>query len=87
VPTVAISSPRSTDNHPFHSVAAPTEAATVRPKKTSAKTSGGPNWRTAQAAMSGVATIMRIAEARPPSAEHETAAPTALPARPFCVMG
>jgi dissimilatory sulfite reductase (desulfoviridin) alpha/beta subunit len=87
VPTVANSKPRKTESQPFHRVRAPTEAETQRPKKMRAKTSGGPKACTAQSAIAGVAAIIKIAEPTPPSAEQETAAPIALPARPCWVMG
>ena len=57
------------------------------PKKTRAKISGGPKWLTAMSASRGVASIIRITEQVPPSAEQSTAAPIALPPRPCLVMG
>jgi hypothetical protein len=87
LPTVASSRPSSTDSQPFPSVAAPTDADTDSPNRISAKISGGPNALTAQSAIAGVAIIMRMADMTPPSAEHDTAAPTALPARPCCAIG
>ena len=83
---VAIIRPNSTDSHPFQSVFAPTEDATVKPKKTSAKISGGPKALIAHSAIGLVATIINSADASPPKAEHMTAAPTAFPAWPFNVI-
>ena len=84
---VAISRPASTLNQPFHSVRAPMEADTASPKKISAKISCWPKARTAQLATSPVAAIITMAEATPPSAEQETAAPIAFPASPRTVIG
>ena len=86
-PTIAISSPTRIDSQPFQKVLAPTEEATARPKNTRAKISGGPKERMAQLAMGAVAIIMITADTVPPRAEHMTAAPTALPACPFRVIG
>ncbi len=57
------------------------------PKNTSAKIFGGPKFEMAQSAIIGVANIITTAEHVPPIAEHITAAPMALPARPCWVMG
>ena len=84
---VAINNPIRTDIQPFQMVRAPTDEATTRPKKTRAKISGGPMLRIAQFANGSVAAIITRADAMPPMAEHNTAAPTAFPDWPFCVMG
>ena len=65
----------------------PTEDATASPKKTRAKISGGPIFLIAQCASGSVAVIISNADAVPPTAEQSTAAPTALPAIPFFVIG
>ena len=83
---MAIISPRRTESQPFQNVLAPTEEATVRPKNTSAKISGGPKALMAHSAMGFVASIISNADERPPSAEHITAAPTAFPAWPLRVI-
>ena len=87
VPTVAIRSPANTESQPFQSEEAPIDAETARPKKMSAKISCGPNALTAQLAIAPVAPIIRQAEATPPSAEQQTAAPIAFPAWPLSVIG
>src|SRR5699024_3300848 len=87
VPTVASSNPSNTDAQPFHKDVAPTDAATLIPKTISANISLEENAPTAQSAITGVAEIMRTAEAMPPIAEHKTAAPTARPASPRWVIG
>ena len=86
-PIVAIKSPSKTESHPFHIVLPPTDDATARPKNTNAKISGGPIFMIAHLASGSVALIITKAEATPPIAEQRTAAPTALPAIPFCVIG
>ena len=86
-PIVATKSPKSTDSQPFQIVRPPTEEATARPKNTNAKISGGPIFIIAHLASGSVALIITKAEAMPPIAEHKTAAPTAFPAMPFCVIG
>ena len=71
-----IAAPRRDDKNPAGAgaapdstgEAAPTEAATERPKQMSAKISGGPKALIAHSAISGVADIIRIAQAVPPSA-------------------
>ena len=84
---VAIIKPKSTDIQPFQMVLPPTDEATARPKNTNAKISGGPIFEIAHCASGSVAAIISNADAVPPTAEHNTAAPTALPARPFFVIG
>ena len=86
-PTTATIRPIRIDSQPFQKVLAPTDAATARPKNTSANISGGPKAEIAQSAIGAVAIIMMMVDTTPPSAEHMTAAPTALPAWPFCVIG
>ena len=76
---VASRRPAKTESHPFHMFSAPTDAATVSPKKMRENISGGPNAWIAQRATVGAAIIITIAEKIPPIEEDMMAAPIAFP--------